>query len=128
MFELGDLVRFKGSGIYRGRYNPNKKFGIVVDIQRNMVESSMGRQTRCFNCKMDALGQRRKSYEFLPRTFGGKMSNINLGDLVRCIWLDKESIAIALDYEQRPFYSIFKVYDFYANEYYWVDEDDLKKL
>ena len=42
MFELGDLVRFKGSGIYRGRYNPNKKFGIVVAIQRNMVESLWG--------------------------------------------------------------------------------------
>ena len=53
---------------------------------------------------------------------------IELGDLVRCIWLNEESIAIALDYEQRAFYSIFKVYDFYANEYYWVDEDDLKKL
>ena len=42
MFELGDLVRFKASGIYRGRYNPNKKFGIVVGIERNMVESLWG--------------------------------------------------------------------------------------
>jgi hypothetical protein len=56
------------------------------------------------------------------------MSKINLGDLVRCIWLDEQSLAIALDYEQRAFYSIFKVYDFYANEYYWVDEDDLEKV
>ena len=56
------------------------------------------------------------------------MKTIKLGDLVRCIWLDDESIAIALDYEQKAFYSIFKVYDFYANEYYWVDEDDLEKL
>ena len=55
-------------------------------------------------------------------------NKIKLGDLVRCIWLDEESIAMALDYEQRAFYSIFKVYDFYANEYYWVDEEDLKKL
>ena len=53
---------------------------------------------------------------------------IKIGDLVRCIWLDEESLAIALDHEQRAFYTIFKVYDFYANEYYWVDEDDLKKL
>ena len=55
-------------------------------------------------------------------------NQINLGDLVRCIWLDQQSFAIALDYEQRPFYSIFMVYDFYANEYYWVDEDDLEKV
>ena len=42
MFEVGDLVRFKTSGIYRGRYNSNKKFGIVVDIHRNLVESLWG--------------------------------------------------------------------------------------
>ena len=56
------------------------------------------------------------------------MTKITLGDLVRCIWLDQESFAITLDYEQRAFYSIFKVYDFYANEYYWVDEEDLEKV
>ena len=53
---------------------------------------------------------------------------IKIGDLVCRLWLDEESIAIALEHEQRAFYTIFKVYDFYANEYYWVDEDDLKKL
>ena len=53
---------------------------------------------------------------------------INLGDLVRCIWLDQESFAIALKFEARPFYKIYKVYDFYANEYYWVDEEDLEKV
>jgi hypothetical protein len=42
MFEIGDLVRFKASGIYRGRYNPSKKFGIVIDIHRNLVESLWG--------------------------------------------------------------------------------------
>ena len=42
MFEIGDLVRFKTSGLYRGRFNPNKKFGIVVEIERNMVESLWG--------------------------------------------------------------------------------------
>ena len=42
MFEIGDLVRFKASGIYRGRHNPNKKLGIVVDIHRNLVESLWG--------------------------------------------------------------------------------------
>lgn len=53
---------------------------------------------------------------------------INLGDLVRCIWLDEDSIAIALTLESRAFYTIYKVYDFYAKEYYWVDEDDLEKV
>ena len=42
MFEVGDLVRFKASGIYKGRYNSNKKFGVVTEIQRNMVESLWG--------------------------------------------------------------------------------------
>ena len=53
---------------------------------------------------------------------------IDLGDLVRCIWLDQESFAITLEFEARPFYKIYKVYDFYANEYYWVDEEDLEKV
>ena len=53
---------------------------------------------------------------------------IDLGDFVRCIWLDQESFAITLEFEARPFYKIYKVYDFYANEYYWVDEADLEKV
>ena len=42
MFELGDLVRFKPSGIVRSRYNPNKKFGIIVAIEREMFDSFDG--------------------------------------------------------------------------------------
>ena len=42
MFEIGDMVRFKPSGIVRSRYNPNKKFGIVVAIERNMFDSYDG--------------------------------------------------------------------------------------
>ena len=42
MFEIGDLVRFKRTGIVRSRYNPDKKIGIVVRIERNMFDSYDG--------------------------------------------------------------------------------------
>ena len=42
MFELGDLVRFKPSGIVRSRYNPNKKFGVIVKIERDQFYSHNG--------------------------------------------------------------------------------------
>ena len=42
MFNIGDLVRFKKTGITRSRYNPNKKFGIVVSIERDMFDSYDG--------------------------------------------------------------------------------------
>ena len=44
MFEVGDLVRFKPSGIVRSRYNPLKKFGIIVAIERDMFDSYDGRK------------------------------------------------------------------------------------
>lgn len=57
-----------------------------------------------------------------------RKQEIELGTLVRCRWLDGESLAITVEYEQRAFYKIYKVYDFYAQEYYWVDEEDLIKV
>jgi hypothetical protein len=39
MFDVGDLVRFKSSNIQRDRLNPNKRFGIVVAIEKNKVKS-----------------------------------------------------------------------------------------
>ena len=42
MFELGDLVRFKPSGIVRSRYNPNKKFGVIIKIERDQFYSHNG--------------------------------------------------------------------------------------
>lgn len=57
-----------------------------------------------------------------------KKQKINLGDLVRCIWLDGDSFGMTINHEQRAFYTIYLVYDFYANDYYWVDEEDLEKL
>ena len=57
-----------------------------------------------------------------------RREEIEIGSLVRCKWLDEESIAMTLEYKERAFYKIYKVYDFYAQEYYWVDEEDLIKL
>jgi len=42
MFNVGDLVRFKRSGIVRSRYNENKRFGIVISVERNVFESYNG--------------------------------------------------------------------------------------
>ena len=42
MFEIGDLVRFKKTGIVRSRYNQNKKVGIVVNVERDMFDSYDG--------------------------------------------------------------------------------------
>ena len=42
MFNIGDLVRFKKTGIVRSRYNQNKKIGIVVNVERDMVDSYDG--------------------------------------------------------------------------------------
>jgi len=44
MFEVGDLVRFKPSGIVRSRYNPLKKFGIIIKIERDMFHSYDGKR------------------------------------------------------------------------------------
>lgn len=42
MFDVGDLVRFKAKGITKTRYNPNKKIGIVVSVERDMFDSYDG--------------------------------------------------------------------------------------
>ena len=43
MFNIGDLVRYKASGIQRDRYNPLKKFGVVVAIERQQLKSLWGK-------------------------------------------------------------------------------------
>lgn len=42
MFNVGDLVRFKRSGIVRSRYNPNKRLGIVINVERSVFKSYNG--------------------------------------------------------------------------------------
>jgi hypothetical protein len=64
MFEIGDLVRFKASGIYRGRFNPNKRLGIVVDIKRNTVESLWGEKQDLVIVRWFPWDQEEKTMEF----------------------------------------------------------------
>ena len=42
MFDVGDLVRFKKTGIIKSRYSPNKKIGIVISVRRNVFMSYDG--------------------------------------------------------------------------------------
>ena len=42
MFNVGDLVRFKSTGIVRTRYSSSKKVGIVLSVQRDMFDSYDG--------------------------------------------------------------------------------------
>lgn len=44
MFNVGDLVRFKASGIVMTRYNPRKKFGIIISVKRNVFDSFNGKK------------------------------------------------------------------------------------
>jgi hypothetical protein len=39
MFDVGDLVRFKASGIVKSRYSPDKKIGIVISVKRDVFKS-----------------------------------------------------------------------------------------
>jgi hypothetical protein len=43
-FEIGDLVRFKSSGIIRSRYNPNKKIGIITGVKKKVFDSYDGKK------------------------------------------------------------------------------------
>ena len=42
MFDVGDLVRFKKTGITKSRYSPNKRIGIVISVRRNVFMSYDG--------------------------------------------------------------------------------------
>ena len=64
MFNIGDLVRFKASGINRGRYNPNKKLGIIVSIQKNAVQSLWGKKQDVVVVRWFPWDQEEKTMEF----------------------------------------------------------------
>jgi hypothetical protein len=49
MFNVGDLVVFKSTGIVKSRYDPLKKLGIILTIERNVYQSYDG-------TKEDAIG------------------------------------------------------------------------
>lgn len=64
MFEIGDLVRFKPSGIVRSRYNPLKKFGIIVAIERDMFDSYDGTKQDLIAVKWMPLEREERMMEF----------------------------------------------------------------
>jgi hypothetical protein len=37
-------------------------------------------------------------------------------------------MCIIVDYEDKDFYSLFKVYQLDTHDYFWVDEEDVEKF
>jgi hypothetical protein len=64
MFNVGDLVRFKPSGIVRTRYNPNKKLGIVIKVERNVFMSYNGTREDMIEVVWLPSQQRERMMEF----------------------------------------------------------------
>ena len=64
MFEVGDLVRFKRSGIVRSRYNPLKKVGIVVNIERDLFDSYDGSKQDMIVVRWMPWGKEERMMEF----------------------------------------------------------------
>ena len=64
MFEVGDLVRFKRSGIVRSRYNPLKKVGIVVNIERDLFDSYDGAKQDMIVVRWMPWGKEERMMEF----------------------------------------------------------------
>tara|TARA_B100000035_G_C21026332_1_gene566396 strand:- start:2262 stop:2474 length:213 start_codon:yes stop_codon:yes gene_type:complete len=70
---------------------------------------------------VDAMGRRRESDGVLPRT-----ARERLGELVECKWM--YGMCVIVDYEDKDFYSLLKVYQFDTHDYFWVDEEDVEKF
>ena len=64
MFNVGDLVRFKPSGIVRTRYNPNKRIGIVTKVERNVFMSYNGTREDMIEVVWIPSQQRERMMEF----------------------------------------------------------------
>jgi hypothetical protein len=75
MFNVGDLVRFKHSGIVRSRYNPLKKFGIVVAIERNMFDSYDGDKQDCIIVRWMPWDEEERVMEFYLEPLGKDSEN-----------------------------------------------------
>tara|TARA_Y100000114_G_C11503998_1_gene205781 strand:+ start:220 stop:432 length:213 start_codon:yes stop_codon:yes gene_type:complete len=70
---------------------------------------------------VDAMGQRREDDGILLR-----IDIERVGDLVICKWMC--GLCLITNYEKRKHHSIFEVYHFDTQQYYWVDEDEVEKL
>ena len=72
MFNVGDLVRFKPSGIVRTRYNPKKKLGVVVKVERDMFESYNGKKEDLIEVLWMPSGVKERMMEFYLEPVGEK--------------------------------------------------------
>ena len=64
MFDIGDLVEFKKSGIIRSRYSPDKKVGIITGIERNMFDSYDGEKQDLIIVRWMPWGKEERVMEF----------------------------------------------------------------
>ena len=72
MFEVGDLVRFKASGIVRSRYNPNKRFGIVTNVKRKVFDSYDGKKEDLITVKWMPWNKEERMMAFYLEYASGK--------------------------------------------------------
>ena len=49
-----------------------------------------------------------------------------IGELINCLWSD--GLCLVVDAEHRSSYFILRIYQFETQEYFWIDEEEVKKL
>ena len=66
MFEVGDLVRFRGTGVVkRNREHPDKTIALVIEIDRNVFRTYQGDYDDRIKVKWMPLGKEETMPEFL---------------------------------------------------------------
>ena len=66
MFEVGDLVRFRNTGVVkRNREHPDKTIALVIEIERNVFRTYRGDYDDRIKVKWMPLGKEETMPEFL---------------------------------------------------------------
>ena len=66
MFEIGDLVRFRSTGVVkRNREHPDKVIALVIDVERNVFRTYAGDYDDRVIVKWMPLGKEETMPEFL---------------------------------------------------------------
>ena len=66
MFEVGDLVRFRSTGVVkRNREHPDKTIALVIEIERNVFRTYQGDYDDRIKVKWMPLGKEEVMPEFL---------------------------------------------------------------
>ena len=66
MFEVGDLVRFRSTGVVkRNREQPGKTIALVIDVERNVFYTYRGDYDDRVRVKWMPLGEEEAMPEFL---------------------------------------------------------------